>query len=130
MLSTPKAVRDVLHDGNGAAMTAVKEGKSLVDCSTLRVEDMVFTAGEVQKRGGRFLEAPVSGSKGPAEGGSLLFLCAGDRSLFDHEVTQRALDLMGKRAFFLGEVGSGTKMKVRSRVQCCLHAYFTWSPFR
>jgi 3-hydroxyisobutyrate dehydrogenase-like beta-hydroxyacid dehydrogenase len=32
--------------------------------------------------GGRFLEAPVSGSKKPAEDGQLIFLTAGDEGLY------------------------------------------------
>lgn len=66
----------------------------------------------VTERGGLFLEAPVSGSKVPAEQGQLIFLCGGSKPLFDHPVTQKALDLMGKKSFFLGTVGNGTKMKV------------------
>jgi NAD binding domain of 6-phosphogluconate dehydrogenase len=31
----------------------------------------------ITSRGGKFLEAPVSGSKGPAEAGTLVFLCGG-----------------------------------------------------
>ena len=34
-------------------------------------------------KGGRFLEAPVSGSKGPAAAGALVFLCGGDKALFE-----------------------------------------------
>lgn len=112
MLSTPEAVRSVFHEGSGSALNGVTDGKSIVDCSTLRIEDMEYTAARVQEKGGRFLEAPVSGSKGPAEQGSLIFLCAGEKALYDHPVAQEALDLMGKRSFFLGDVGNGTKMKV------------------
>ena len=65
---------------------------------------------QVLAKGGRFLEAPVSGSKGPAANGQLIFLCGGDRALFDAVAPQ--LDAMGKRSFFFGEVGSGTKMKL------------------
>lgn len=113
MLSTPEAVYSVFQDERpGAALNGVTEGKSIVDCSTLQVEDMQGMAEEVQERGGRFLEAPVSGSKGPAEQGALVFLCAGEKELFDHPVTQEAFGLMGKKSFFLGEAGNGTKMKV------------------
>lgn len=112
MLSTPDVVNEVFFEMKGSAMEGVKEGKTIVDCSTLKVEDMVRTAGEVVKRGGRFMEAPVSGSKGPAEGGSLLFLCAGDKWVFEHDVVKEALGCMGKRAWYLGDVGNGTKMKL------------------
>jgi glyoxylate/succinic semialdehyde reductase len=56
------------------------------------------------------LEAPVSGSKGPAIAGQLIILSAGDKTLYD-EVTP-AFDAMGKKSFYLGEVGHGAKMKL------------------
>lgn len=42
-------------------------GKALVDCATLEVKDMQEFDAAVKGKGGRFLEAPVSGSKVPAE---------------------------------------------------------------
>lgn len=84
-----------------------------MDCSTLRVEDMLHMESAVLERGGRFLEAPVSGSKVPAENGQLIFLCAGDEKLYNDQFLQQAFDLMGKKAFYLGKAGNGTKMKVR-----------------
>lgn len=56
------------------------------------------------------LQAPVSGSKKPAIDGTLIFLAAGDESLYKEAVP--ALDLMGKAHFFLGEVGAGARMKL------------------
>lgn len=108
MLSTPAASRSVLHDGG--ALSALAPGKALVDCSTLTEADMEASAAVASAQGASFLEAPVSGSKGPAEQGSLIFLCGGDRDLFDK--VKPALDVMGKRSFFLGDVGKGTRMKL------------------
>jgi len=115
MLSTPEAVQSVFFNNDGAAIQGVAAGKSIIDCSTLQILDMQNTSRAVTDLGGRFLEAPVSGSKGPAEQGQLIFLCAGDEALFSDPVTKTALDLMGKKSFYLGEVGNGTKMKVSSR---------------
>lgn len=112
MLSTPEAVRSVFYDHDSSALSSISPGKSLIDCSTLQISDMVETARIVSERGGSFLEAPVSGSKVPAEQGQLIFLCGGDKNLFDDPVSQTAFDLMGKKAFYLGDVGNGTKMKV------------------
>lgn len=112
MLSTPEAVQSVFYDHDSAALSADLQGKCIVDCSTLQIEDMQKTYDHVNKKGGYFMEAPVSGSKIPAEFGQLVFLCAGDKLVFDHHVTQSILDLMGKRSLFLGNVGNGTKMKV------------------
>jgi 3-hydroxyisobutyrate dehydrogenase-like beta-hydroxyacid dehydrogenase len=36
----------------------------------------------IVEKGGRFLEAPVSGSKKPAEDGTLIILAAGDEVLY------------------------------------------------
>ena len=52
--------------------------------------------------GAEYLEAPVSGSKQPAEQGTLIFLTGGDETLFNR--AGPLLDIMGKAKFFLGEV--------------------------
>jgi 3-hydroxyisobutyrate dehydrogenase-like beta-hydroxyacid dehydrogenase len=43
---------------------------------------MVAMSAAVAAQGGAFLEAPVSGSKGPAAAGQLIFLCAGDEATY------------------------------------------------
>jgi len=78
--------------------------------ATLAVSDMTRLSEQVLGKGGRFLEAPVSGSKGPAANGALVFLCGGDRPLYDTVSAQ--LEAMGKKSFYFGEVGTGTKMKL------------------
>jgi glyoxylate/succinic semialdehyde reductase len=49
----------------------------------------------VTAAGGRFLEAPVSGSKKPAIDGQLIILAAGNEGLFNE--CAAAFDVMGKR---------------------------------
>ena len=97
MLSTPEAVRSV-YDMERGVFAGVSAGKCLIDCATLAVEDFLYLNEGVTKRGGRFLEAPVSGSKGPAAAGQLIFLCGGDevaapampiRSHFTHPSAMR-----------------------------------------
>ena len=58
--------------------------------------------------GAQYLEAPVSGSKQPAEQGQLIFLCGGERQLFDKSIP--LLEVLGKAHFFLGKVGNGANM--------------------
>lgn len=55
----------------------------------------------VHGAGAQYLEAPVSGSKGPAEQGTLIFLAGGDDELFAR--SEALLDVMGKAKFFLGK---------------------------
>lgn len=59
------------------------------------------------------MEAPVSGSKGPAHAGQLIFLCAGSESIFGDETVQSSLKAMGKATHFFGKVvGFGTRAKL------------------
>ena len=47
----------------------------------------------------------MSGSKKPAIDGTLIILAAGDQELFNKATP--CFDIMGKKSFFLGEVGAG-----------------------
>lgn len=109
MLSTPDAVKTV-YEMDGGILSGISSGKCLVDCATLSTDDMLRLEAQVSERGGTFLEAPVSGSKGPAAAGELIFLAAGDHNLYSS--ISEDLDVMGKAKFFLGEVGCGTRMKL------------------
>ena len=111
MLSTPEASKAVFGAEDGV-LAGVSEGKSIVDCATLAEADMQRMSAAVNEAGGRFLEAPVSGSKGPAAAGALIFLCAGNKELFD-EILHSGLESMGKAShFFSTEVGAGTRAKL------------------
>lgn len=69
--------------------------------ATYPAVDSPFTThnNTVRAKGGRFLEAPVSGSKKPAIDGQLIILAAGDKSLFDDSMP--AFEVMGKRRWAL-----------------------------
>mmetsp|Transcript_2067 Transcript_2067/g.4341 ORF Transcript_2067/g.4341 Transcript_2067/m.4341 type:complete len:316 (-) Transcript_2067:158-1105(-) len=111
MLSTPE-VSKIVFEGDAGVLAGVSEGKSIVDCATLAEVDMQGMNKAVMDKGGRFLEAPVSGSKGPAAMGSLIFLCAGSDDLFN-EIKDNGLKVMGKASHFFGtEVGAGTRAKL------------------
>eukprot|EP00607_Mallomonas_marina_P006048 CAMPEP_0182430634 /NCGR_PEP_ID=MMETSP1167-20130531/42137_1 /TAXON_ID=2988 /ORGANISM="Mallomonas Sp, Strain CCMP3275" /LENGTH=333 /DNA_ID=CAMNT_0024615957 /DNA_START=177 /DNA_END=1178 /DNA_ORIENTATION=- len=109
MLSTPQACNEIYNHDKGI-LSAITPGKCVVDCATLQPDDMIQTSKKVQEKGGIFLEAPVSGSKVPAETGTLVFLAAGSRPLFDR--VSPYLSSMGKSSHYLGEVGEGTRMKL------------------
>lgn len=111
MLSTPEASKAVFEAQDGV-LAGVSTGKSIVDCATLAEADMKRMSTAVISKGGRFLEAPVSGSKVPAATGALIFLCAGSKDLFD-QVKDNGLNAMGKAShFFSEEVGYGTRAKL------------------
>jgi len=112
MLSTLDASIDVFDNESNGLLSAISPGKILVDCATLSPERMMFISDTVHAKGGLFLEAPVSGSKVPAETGQLIFLCGGDEDVFKNEVVSQSLDAMGKAKFYFGPVGQGSRVKL------------------
>ena len=50
----------------------MNDQKAYVDMSTVDPETAIAIGDAIRSKGGRFLEAPVSGSKGPAELGEVL----------------------------------------------------------
>ncbi|XP_063573169.1 cytokine-like nuclear factor N-PAC isoform X3 [Pongo abelii] len=98
--------------------TAEKEGARLgrtpaevvstCDITFACVSDPKAAKDVIVSRGGRFLEAPVSGNQQLSNDGMLVILAAGDRGLY--EDCSSCFQAMGKTSFFLGEVGNAAKM--------------------
>ena len=109
MLADPEAAEAVCFGTNGV-LEGLTPGKGYVDMSTVDAAASRKIGAAVTARGGRFLEAPVSGSRKPAEEGTLVILTAGDRSLYEEAMP--GFDRMGKKILYLGEVGNGANMKL------------------
>ncbi|PKI75531.1 glyoxylate/succinic semialdehyde reductase 1 [Punica granatum] len=109
MLSDPAAALSVVFEKDGV-LEAICGGKGYIDMSTVDAETSTKINEAITAKGGSFLEAPVSGSKKPAEDGQLVILAAGEKALYDEAIP--AFDVMGKKSFFLGPVGNGAKMKL------------------
>ncbi|KAF0916270.1 hypothetical protein E2562_005886 [Oryza meyeriana var. granulata] len=109
MLADPESAVEVACGANGAAQ-GMAPGKGYVDVSTVDAATSKLIGEHITSTGASFLEAPVSGSKKPAEDGLLIFLTAGDESLYNRVAP--LLDVMGKSRFFLGDVGNGAAMKL------------------
>jgi len=109
MLADPAAASEVCF-GPGGVLEGIGAGRGYIDMSTVDAGTARRIASAVVGRGGRYLEAPVSGTKKPAEDGTLIILAGGDRSLFDDAATP--LGKMGKKILYLGEAGTGARMKL------------------
>jgi 3-hydroxyisobutyrate dehydrogenase len=110
MLPTAEVVTSVVFDG--AVVTALAEGAVWAQMGTIGV---TATAGIVERLGRvrpdvMFVDAPVSGSKGPAEAGQLLILASGPRAA--EPVTGPAFAAIGRKTVWLGEAGQGSRMKL------------------
>lgn len=109
MLSDPAAVWDVVAETAGV-LSALKPGKTYIDMSTVSPESSLEIAGMVRKAGADFLEAPVLGSKKPAEEGTLIILSGGDPAVAKE--MEPILLAMGNKVVYMGEVGLAAHMKL------------------
>lgn len=110
MLSKPDAVAEVALLGKNAFLPQMPKNSIWVDCSTVNPSFSKLMAIESKERGVRFIDAPVGGSKGPAEQGQLLFFVGGDKK--DIDEVRPILDAMGKAVFHMGGTGMGSAMKM------------------
>ena len=110
MLSDPAAAESVCFGPDGI-LEGIGDGRGYIDMSTVDAATSKKIADAVTAKGGRYLEAPVSGSKKPAEDGALIILAAGDRSSLYEEAIP-AFEKLGKKMLYLGAVGNGAAMKL------------------
>jgi len=110
MLATADAVESVIFDGGAAGAFAggcvwAQMGTIGVE-ATLRIRDRLAA----QRPGVMFVDAPVSGSKGPAEQGQLLILASGPAAAAD--AARPVFDVIGRKTVWLGEAGRGSQVKL------------------
>ena len=108
MLADPRAAEAVAMGGPDSAVAGIASrgssasASTYVDCSTVDERTGVRVGDAVERSGGRFLAAPVSGGWRDAASGKLLFLCGGSRAAFDAACGPLGLDAMGHRRWLLG----------------------------
>jgi 3-hydroxyisobutyrate dehydrogenase len=110
MLPTADAVESVIFDGQVAE--AFADGCVWAQMGTIGVEATRRIRDQLAARrpGVMFLDAPVSGSKGPAEQGQLLILASGPAAAAD--AVAPVFDVIGRKTVWLGEAGRGSQMKL------------------
>jgi 3-hydroxyisobutyrate dehydrogenase-like beta-hydroxyacid dehydrogenase len=113
MMATPAAVAAV-RDGDDGIIAGLRPGKGYVDMSTVDAETSMESARLTHAAGALFLEAPVAGSRKPAEDATLTIMAAGDRGLYD--LSLAALEKMGRKLLFLGETGNAARMKLANNL--------------
>lgn len=109
MLADPQAVRQTALGPDGF-LDALKPDAYWVDCSTVNPSFSREMAAAAKKRGIRFVDAPVFGSKQPARDGQLPFFAGGDPE--DIEALRPYFAMMGKSVRHVGEAGKGAAIKM------------------
>ena len=95
--------------GPGGVLEGAKPGTVLIDMSSIAPHTSKQVAAEAQKKGVKFLDAPVSGGTG-AEKATLTIMVGGDKALLDEHM--EILQVMGKTIYHVGDVGMGETVKM------------------
>jgi 3-hydroxyisobutyrate dehydrogenase len=108
MLPHADAVHSVMFDHGLAAFAsgAVWAQMGTIGVTaTVELDGMLSRVPDVM-----FVDAPVSGSKGPAEAGQLLILASGPPAA--EVIVQPAFSAIGRKTVWLGQAGQGSRMKL------------------
>jgi 3-hydroxyisobutyrate dehydrogenase len=106
MLSDGSAVLDVMTK----TITSMNADQIWLQTSTIGAEATEACIALASKHDIPFIDAPVSGTKEPAEKGQLLILASGDEDAIAR--CKRVFDAIGSSTRMLGAAGAGTRMKL------------------
>jgi 3-hydroxyisobutyrate dehydrogenase len=108
MLSDGDAVESVMFDGGG--LDACGDGAAWAQMSTVGLAAGERLAKAAADAGVGFVDAPVLGTKQPAEQGALTVLAAGPEEL--REKCDPAFDAVGQKTIWMDEAGEGQRLKM------------------
>jgi 3-hydroxyisobutyrate dehydrogenase len=110
MLPTAEVVESVIFSAGVAE--AFRQGAVWAQMGTIGVAATTEIAGRLTRLRPdvMFVDAPVSGSKAPAEAGELLILASGPPGA--EPIVGQAFSAIGRKTVWLGEAGQGSRMKL------------------
>jgi 3-hydroxyisobutyrate dehydrogenase len=110
MLPTADATEDVMIKGRG--LDTMRPGSIWVQMATIGVGRTESLAAQIRTRRPDvgFVDAPVSGSRVPAENGTLLILASGPDGV--KELLEPVFEVLGRSTLWLGPAGVGSRMKL------------------
>lgn len=109
MVSDGEAVEEVLERRLGI-LAGIDGDTTVIQMSTISAAETVAAAESIREAGGKFVDAPVFGTVGPAAKGTLTVLASGDREVVD-EVWE-LFEVLGETVIYAGETGQGTTLKL------------------
>ena len=96
--------------GEGGIIEGARRGAVVADASTVSPSESRKIGQALAAKGIDFLDAPCTGSKPGAEGGTLTFMIGGDRAVFER--VRPYFEVMGKRFYYCGGPGLGLHAKL------------------
>lgn len=108
-LSDDAAVDDLVF-GSHNLLEHVPAGAVIIDLSTIDPETSNRERAAFEAKGHAFLDAPVFGTKGEAEGAGLWIVVGGPKNVFDSALP--LFQAISETVHYMGEGGKGTSMKL------------------
>ena len=99
-------------DGPGGALATLAPGSLWIELSTVGVDDTDRFAALAAEREVTFVDAPVLGTRQPAEDGKLTILASGPEDPPVAERCQPIFEPLAARVIWVGPTGQGTKLKL------------------
>ena len=109
MLADGAAVEETMS-GPGGALEAMRPGSVWIQMATVGVDWIGRLSGLAAEHGVELVDAPVSGSDGPAREAKLIVLASGPDDA--RARVQAIFDAIGRETLWLGPAGQGTRMKL------------------
>jgi 3-hydroxyisobutyrate dehydrogenase len=109
MVADGDAVRQTMS-GPAGALETLRRGCVWIQMGTIGIEWTDRFARMTAERGVEFVDAPVSGSDGPAGEGSLIVLGSGPEEI--RAQVQPIFDAVGRTTLWLGPAGNGSRLKL------------------
>jgi 3-hydroxyisobutyrate dehydrogenase-like beta-hydroxyacid dehydrogenase len=114
MVTDSKALEGV-SDGPDGFLAGVRQGKFVVDMSTVSPAVSRAVAEKVRAKGADMVDAPVSGSVATLEAGKLSVMVGGTRATFDR--IKPVLDDIGPKVTHVGDNGLALSLKIAHNLQ-------------
>ena len=107
MLADAEVVEEAVGDG---VLPALAEDGVWLQMSTVGEEGNDRLAELAAERGVAYVDAPVLGTRQPAEQGQLIVLASGPEEV--RERSEQVFDAVGSKTVWLGEAGAGSRLKL------------------
>jgi 3-hydroxyisobutyrate dehydrogenase len=95
---------------DGGVLTALSGDGVWLQMSTVGIEGTEKLKGLARESGVAFVDAPVLGTKAPAEGGQLIVLASGPEET--RERSEAVFEPMASKVVWLGDAGAGSRLKL------------------
>lgn len=112
-LLLPEQLRDI-YFGDSGVLDVIKPGQIFIDFATVEPALSREIGAAVAKKGGRFLDAPISGGPKGAVAATLSIMVGG--TLDDFTAARPIFEKLGTKIFHMGPVGAGTSTKICNQV--------------